>query len=316
LNSAGENEYNSNQLSPQALTAGNKLLQNVPNPFFGIITTGPLAAAQVPLSNLVAPFPQFLTLQTSYPTGGYSLYHAFQLKVEKRFGNGLSALLSFTGQKLIDNFSIISNVGNNTGGIQNIYDRNADRGISSNDISKHFSVGGVYNLPFGRGQKFGTNWNRAIDAMLGGWSINAIATGQTGFPLSPTTQNTSNSNSNVLRPNNNGHSAALSGPVSARLNGYLDASAFSQPLPFTFGNSPRTLPDVRAMGTENVDFSLFKNFHIVEALSAQFRAEAFNLLNQVVFGTPNMTLSSGQFGVITSQSNSPRQVQFALKLLF
>lgn len=316
LNSAGENEYNSNQLTPPALTAGNKLLQNVPNPFFGIITTGPLAAAQVPLSNLVAPFPQFLTLQTSYPTGGYSLYQAFQLKVEKRFGNGLSALLAFTGQKLIDNFSIISNVGNNTGGIQNIYDRNADRAISSNDISKHFSVGGVYNLPFGRGQKFGTNWNRAIDALLGGWSINAIATGQTGFPLSPTTQNTSNSNSNVLRPNNNGQSAALSGPVSARLNGYLNATVFSQPVPFTFGNSPRTLPDVRAMGIENLDFSLFKNFRIVESLSAQFRAEAFNLLDQVVFGTPNMTLSSGQFGVITAQSNSPRQLQFALKLLF
>jgi hypothetical protein len=61
---------------------------------------------------------------------------------------------------------------------------------------------------------------------------------------------------------------------------------------------------------------MFKNFRPLERLTAQFRAEAFNLLNQVVFGAPNMVLSSGQFGVISGQSNGPRQVQFALKLLF
>jgi hypothetical protein len=67
----------------------------------------------------LAPFPQYTGLNSSYPTGGYTLYHAIQLKIEKRFSHGLSVLLSFTGDKLIDDFSIVSNVGNNTGGIQN-----------------------------------------------------------------------------------------------------------------------------------------------------------------------------------------------------
>ena len=316
LNSAGENDFNLDQLTPQALALGTRIQGNVANPFYGLITTGPLATAQVPLSYLLAPFPQYTGIQASYITGGYTLYHAFQLKVEKRFSHGLSALLSFTGQKLIDNYSIISNVGNNTGGIQNIYDRSGDKSVSSNDISKHISIAGAYTLPFGRGREFGAHWNSAIDAALGGWAINAIAAAQTGFPLSPTTANTSNSGSVTLRPNNNGQSAALSGPVSLRLNGYLNGKVFSLPAPFTFGNTSRTLPDVRAPGTQNLDFSLFKTFRLRERLSLQLRAEAFNLLNQVVFGTPNMTVSAAAFGTITGQSNTARQLQFALKLLF
>jgi hypothetical protein len=91
---------------------------------------------------------------------------------------------------------------------------------------------------------------------------------------------------------------------------------FSQPAPFTFGNTGRTLPDVRAPSGENIDLSVFKSFRPIERLTAEFRAEAFNLLNQVVFGMPTTVLSSNQFGVISSQANSPRQIQFALKLLF
>jgi len=172
-------------------------------------------------------------------------------------------------------------------------------------------------MPFGRGKMFGKSWNRAMDAFPGGWQINAIAAYQTGFPLSVTSQNTcTNCGNNSWRPNNDGQSATLSGPVSSRLNGYFNAAVFSQPAPFTFGNTGRTLPDVRAPGQQNIVFSLFKQFQPVERLTVQLRAEAFNLLNQVVFGTPNTVLSSEQFGVITTQSNSPRTIQFGLKLLF
>ena len=237
--------------------------------------------------------------------------------MEKRLSHGLSTLLSFTGQKLIDDYGIIQNVGNNTGGIQNIYDDRAERGVSPNDISKRLVISGLYHLPFGRGQTFGANSNRVLDSLLGGWQVNAIATYQTGFPISVTTQNTcTNCGINTLRPNNNGHSAALSGPISGRLNGYLDASVFSQPAPFTLGNTGRTLPDVRAPSHQNIDFWLFQEFSVRERLTAQFRAEAFNLLNQVVFGMPNTVLTSGQFGAINSQANGPRSIQFGLKLLF
>ncbi|MBV9083119.1 MAG: TonB-dependent receptor [Acidobacteriaceae bacterium] len=316
LNKASEGDYNLNQLRPDTMALGAKLQLMVHNPFLGIITTGPESTAMIPMSYLVAPFPQFTGPEASFITGGYTIYHAFQLKVEKRFSSGLSFLLGFTGQKLIDNYAVIENLGNNTGGIQNIYNEAAERSVSPNDISRRLVISGIYQLPFGRARTFGANWSRALDALIGGWQVNGIATYQTGFPLSITTQNTCGCGSNTLRPNNDGHSAALSGPVSSRLNEYFNVSVFSQPAPFTFGNTGRTLPDVRAPGLQNIDLSLFKQFAPAERLTVQFRAEAFNLLNQVVFGSPNTVFSSGQAGVITAQANSPRTIQFGLKLLF
>jgi hypothetical protein len=316
LTLAGENDYNLDQLSPQALALGTGLQQSVPNPFYGFILTGPLSTQTVPRSYLLAPYPQYTGLQASYPTGGYGIYHSFQLKIARRFSHGLSLLLAFTGQKLIDDYAIISNVGNNTGGIQNIYNGRGERGVSSNDVSNRLVISGTYSLPFGRGRKFGGGWNKTVDLLLGGWQANGIATNQSGFPLSLTTQNTSNSGSNVLRPNNDGHDANLTGPISARLREYFNTAVFSQPAPFTFGNLTRTLPNVRAPGTQNINFSLFKNFHVTERLNLQVRAEAFNILNQVVFAAPNVVLTSGQIGVISGQANSPRDIQFGMKLLF
>ena len=316
LNESGENDWNLNQLSPTALALGTQIQSSVANPFYNIIKTGPESGATIPLSYLMGPFPQFLSPQGSYMTGGYSFYDAIQVKLEKRFSNGLSFIAAFTGQKLIDDYAIISNVGHNTGGIQNIYNPRGERGVSSNDISNRLVISGVYNLPFGRGQRFGRHWSKGVDAALGGWQLNAIDTNQSGFPLSITTQNTSDSGSNVLRPNNNGTDPNLSTPVSTRLNHYLNTSTFSQPAPFTFGNLTRTLPNVRAPYFQNIDFSLFKNFALTERFTLELRAEAYNILNQIVFSGPNTVLSSGQFGVITSQANTPREIQFALKLLF
>lgn len=316
LNKSGENDWNADQLTPAALALGSQLQQSVTNPFYGIITTGPEAGKTIARSYLEAPFPQFTAVDLSYLLGGYELYDSFQLKVNKRLSQGLNLLVSFTGQKQMDDYSGIENVGNITGGIQNIYNPNAEYAVSSNDISKSLVVSGVYALPFGRGQQFGTRWSRPVDVLLGGWQLNGIETAHTGFPLSVSTQNTANAGNNVLRPNLTGESPVVHGSVRSRLNGYLNEAAFSQPAPFTFGDAPRTLSNVRAPSYYDLDFSVFKNFHASDHVNVQFRAEAFNSLNQVVFGNPNLVLTSGQFGVITSQSNTPREIQFALKILF
>ncbi len=120
----------------------------------------------------------------------------------------------------------------------------------------------------------------------------------------------------MLRPNNDGQSAKLSGPVQDRFDKFFDTSVFSQPEPYAFGNTGRYLPDVRQPRVSNWDFSLFKNFKVMEKASLQFRAEFFNLTNTPNFGAPNMSFNSNQFGRITSQSNIPRQIQFGIKLLF
>ncbi|MGH9782936.1 MAG: hypothetical protein ACRD88_02020, partial [Terriglobia bacterium] len=91
---------------------------------------------------------------------------------------------------------------------------------------------------------------------------------------------------------------------------------YSQPAAFTFGNLARYLPDVRTDMVRNWDLSLFKQFAITERVRTQFRGEFFNAMNTPLFGSPNTTVNSAAFGVITSQANAPRQIQFGLKLLF
>ncbi|MGH9846947.1 MAG: TonB-dependent receptor domain-containing protein, partial [Blastocatellia bacterium] len=307
-----------NQLRPEHLALGAQLLQNVPNPFFGLITTGTLAAQTVQRRFLLRPFPQFDDISARAATGGVSGYHSFQLKAEKRLSRGLAFLLAYTNAKLIEDASSINAAGfGQTAARQNIYDRRAERAVSPNDISQRLVFSYIYELPFGRGRLLGQDWNRVADALLGGWQINGITTFQTGFPLSITAPNTCNCFNSTLRPNISG-SAELSGPVVERLSRYFDTSVFSQPAQYSFGNAPRTLPDVRRPGQRNWDFSLFKQFRARERWNVQFRAEAFNLFNTPQFGAPNQNFGNlGRgFGEITSQANSPRQMQFALKVLF
>jgi hypothetical protein len=307
------NGLNIDQLRPEQLSS--QLQQQVKNPFYGLITSGPLATATVPYSYLAAPYPQYTSVTVPFPSGATSIYHALQVKAEKRFGSGLSFLASYTAQKLIDTSSITAVVGGGSS-IQNIYDRKGERSVSSNDISQNLTFSYVYPLPVGKGRHFGKAWNRPLNSLLGNWQINGIATFAKGLPIVLTTQNSSGAGNAALRPNNNGQSAKLDTPVESRLNRYFDTSVFSQPAPFTFGNTGRALPDVRVPGAKNLDFSLFKNFPVVERISLQLRAEAFNLLNSPQFGRPNSGLNSNQFGMISSQANSPRQMQLALKLLF
>jgi len=119
----------------------------------------------------------------------------------------------------------------------------------------------------------------------------------------------------VVRPNNNGHSAKLDGPVQLRLSKYFDTSVFSIPPTFTFGNTQRTLPDVRSPGRRNYNLSVGKAFRVGESKSVNFRAEAYNVTNTPYFYGPAVSLGSANFGVISTASGD-RQMQLALKLLF
>jgi hypothetical protein len=306
-----------NQLPVSDLALGSQLLQNVNNPFYGLITgSSPLAGKQVQLRYLLAPYPQFTGVNWGYQPGASSAYHAVQVKVDKRFGNGLSLLLSFTGSKMMDDASSNNGNFNGSGTSQDAYNRKSDWSLSTIDVSKRLVVSGVYELPFGRKRHWGNNWNRATNLFLGGWQANGIFTAQTGTPLALSASNVANIFNPGERPNNNGQSAALSGSVQDRLNQYFNTSVFSQPANYTLGNVARTLPDVRSPGLAGIDFSLFKNFAITERWSLEFRAESFNLTNTPQFSPPNTTVTSTSFGVISSQLNTPRQNQFALKLLF
>lgn len=295
-----------NQLDPSYMSLGSQLNQQVDNPFYGIITTGALSTAKVTRAQLLRPYPQFTDIIPLYSTGASSNYHALQTTFSKRFSHGNQFEGSYTWAKAIQE------------GLShpNSYNLRMSRSLADYDIAHRFVVSYIYELPFGRGRHFGAGWNKAMDLMLGQWQFNGFTTYQTGTPLTISASNVAGLFNPRGLANNNGKSAVISGDVHDRLNRYFDTSVFSQPAAFTFGNTSVTSPDLRAPTVRNWDLSIFKDFVIREGLRLQFRTEAFNALNAVRFGSPDTSVTSSSFGVVSTQANSPRQLQFGLKILF
>jgi hypothetical protein len=310
---------NLNQLSPQNLKLGSALLNLVPNPFYGVVTTvgSPLLEPQVTEAQLLRPHPQFLDM-ISQPSWGSSSYNALQIRVQKQLSRGLIFLASYANSKWIDQSDGIPNGYGNETFSQNLYNLSADRALSSLDVSQRLVASWVYELPFGNGKAFGGTWPKWVDQVLGHWQWNGIITLETGFPITlSTANNTSNSYSQVLYPNENGDPALPGGrSTNDKLNEWFNTSVFSQPAPFTYGNAPRTLPNVRTDGARNLDLSAFKYFSVGERLKLQLRAEFINAFNTPRFDSPGTVLGTSTFGIVSDDVNNPRQIQMALKLFF
>ncbi|MEZ5402458.1 MAG: TonB-dependent receptor [Bryobacteraceae bacterium] len=306
LSRSGESGMELNQLDPQYLSLGSALNQRVPNPFFGIVNNGVHLSNTIARGQLLRPYPQFTNVQPLYDAGSNSIYHAWQNTFKRRFSHGFLFEGSYTWAKLID-----------TGDShQNTFDVAASRALASQDVAHRFVASFVYDLPIGSGRALNTGDSKVVNAVLAGWQVNGIATLQSGLPLALSASNTSGLFAARTQPNSNGTSGRKTGPVQDRLDAYFNPAVYSQPAPFTFGNLGRYLPDVRGNSVRNWDLSLFKEVSVKERARIQFRAEFFNAFNQVVFGNPNTTVTSNALGVITSQANSPRQIQFGLKLLW
>lgn len=308
-----------NQLPDSNLALGSQLLATVPNPFQGKVQiSGPLSGATVQKRYLLAPFPQFTAVNGYQDIGAISHYDSVQVRVEKRFSKDVTLLLAYTGSKSMDDYSISnSNFGSNgTYQDASIPLMQDSYSLSTFDISRNLVVSGVYSLPFGRHERFGANWNRLTDIFLGGYQINGIVTAHNGTPLAFSANNVANIFNPGERPNSNGQNASLGGSVESRLNKYFNTVDFSQPATYTFGNMSRTSGYLRNPGLKNLDVSITKQFAITERLRTELRGEAFNAFNTPAFSGPDTGVSDSTFGVITSQSNSPRQIQLALKILF
>jgi hypothetical protein len=295
-----------NQLDPKYMALGSQLNQTVDNPFYGIVDRGVLAAAKVSRAQLLRPYPQFTDVIPLYSTGASAVYHALQITFSKRFSRGLQFEGSYTWAKAIQ--EALSHVDS--------YNMRASRSLADYDIAHRFVVSYIYELPFGRGRRFGADWSRVFHALLGGWQVNGFTTCQSGTPLSISANNVAGLFNPRGLANNNGKSARLSGDIHDRLMRYFDTSVFSQPAAFTFGNTQPSSPDLRSPPVRNWDLSVFKEFSLRENMQLQFRTEAFNAFNTVRFGSPNTSVTSNQFGQISTQANSPRQIQFGLKLMF
>jgi hypothetical protein len=306
---------NINALNPSLLATVST--SSVANPFFGKGGAGVIAGSTVSAVQLALPFPTFSTINYQYNDQNYANYQSMVAKAQKRMKMGFTFLSTLTWSRNHDASS--GGAGNflnggNTGP-QNPYNMAAEYSLSNVDAPLRWSTAFTYELPFGRDKKMLTG--KAIDYLVGGWSINAVSVYQSGFPLQITQSTNNNSTFGYAsqRPSATGVSPETSGSLEDRLSSYINPAAFVSSPARTFGNLSRTL-DMRGPGQANWDASIFKNVRFTETFKGQFRAEVLNAFNTPMFAAPNTSFGSGSFGKITSQVNFSRMMQLGLRLYF
>ena len=240
-------------------------------------------------------------------TNGLSEYYAFQFTMEKRFSNGISAILGYVWSHDIDDVPLEFGGGPSGPVPQDPRNIRADRGNSDIDMRHRLTLSYLWELPFGKGKHF-LNHVGPADWVIGGWQTNGILTIQSGLPFSPVL-NTSTTNGTSSR-------ADVVGPITYphTLQQWFNPAAFGTPAPYTYGNAGRDI--LFGPGRFNWDMSLFKDFVIHEQTKFEFRAEAFNVFNHPQFNLPNASIGNPQAGQITSTVGNPRQLQMGLRFQF
>jgi len=310
--------FDFNQLDPKYFAIYGNLLTSpvssvINNPI--VVASGfrlPYASfpQNLTLSQALRPFPQYSGFGSVTTQNGHSTYNGLEVSFQKRYSKGLWLMSSYTFSK-----TLIST------GSQNVYSRATEKVISDINRPHVFTLGYVYDLPFGKGKSYGANMHPVLNAVAGNWIVSAVHRYQSGVAIGV-----------------GGCSQTMAGGGAARCNfvpgqelrnpawdptnplsPYLNKAAFVQPANFTFGDAPVRIPRLSQPNQLGEDIAASKNFIFgkSEKNSVEFRASAFNVGNRHLLGGLNTTITSAAYGTFSNpQSNLPRNLQFSLRVSF
>ncbi len=257
---------------------------------------------------LRAPYPYILPMPYMQNKGSAN-YNALQISAQLQSSHGLTGTFAYTWSKTID-----EGCGgyNNFCDVQNPYDIAADRSVTGTDEPNIFVASFLYQLPFGNGGIWRSS-SGFVNYVIGGWQINGIVSASSGTAYDVQTNDSSIANTNNLY---GAERADVVGDPHANTDSIhpINTAAFAIPAPFTFGNMPRN--SLRNPWSSNLDLSVFRSFSLPKNTRLEFRVEAFNALNQVIFGEPDNGLEDPNFGVVSATANTERQLQVAGKFYF
>ncbi len=279
----------------------------------------PQGAQYIPVTTRPNPY---LSAGFFWYTEGNSSYNALEVDLTRRLSKGLLFRANYTWSKNLDfNSGLTGAQAENQA--QMILNRNnlgLDWGPSALNITNQASASAHYDLPFGAGQHWLNSAGGVGSKLVSGWQLNTIVTLLSGFPFTPQVGSNRSGDGDTRNPDRPNVNPAFTGPVIVGSpNEWYNPNAFLLPAPGTYGNLGRGT--YTGPGLAEVDFSAFKDTHISERASLQFRAEFFNIGNRANFAYPNATVFSGtaysgSAGLITATATTSRQIQFGLKLIF
>jgi hypothetical protein len=302
----------------------------VTNPFQGIIGTFPYTVTGTSLGGsstveegaLLKHWPQYTSVSSFRKAGSASMYNGFTFRGDKNFSHGLTFTLAFTDGREYDNAaSPVNYLGYASQTYADQYNPKAEWAIGAQNVSYSIAGSFLYELPFGHGKPFLNSGG--ADKLINGWQISGIENWDTGTPIvlssvsNGTTTQADQSPFNQ-RPAWTGQSAKLQSPSYTAAHPWFNPNVFSVPISFAIGNAPRALSGVNNPSYQDLDFQLAKNtrWGATERYNVQFRLEMFNAFNHPSLGYPNTSLTSGQFGQITSYNGNARRIQVAAKVNF
>ena len=321
-----------NQLDPKYLSLGALLNRNINDPL--VVAAGfkpPYPGFNASLAQALRPFPQFPNMcpgGRNSDTRGTSTYDALTVKFDKRYSNGFYATVAYTWSDTLTNAP--NNFVNNAPMHRNAYDLSMSQARPSTYRPHVVASGFLYELPVGPGKRFLDN-SGVLAKVIGGWQLSGILRYQSGQTLGVSATQTNPSYSGGATAEGVGGSTAI--PQTAdivpgvamkletkdfnpRTDRYLNAAAFAQPTG-PFGSSMPTIDGLRGFASYNEDLALAKTFNMQGRSTLQIRLEVFNAFNRVQFGNPSTNIGNQEtFGRITSQANSPRNMQIALRMTF
>ena len=289
--------------SPTAVAAG------IQSPYPGFVGS---------VYQALKPWPQYQNLNVLSVPYGYSIYNAFTAQVDKRFTGGLFGRIAYTNSKLINSGAEDVLAGDDPG-IQNPL-RGAvdDRALSRDDVPQSLILAWSYELPFGKGKKF--NFTGAMNEIVGGWRVSATQRYDRGRPLSISMgcgELCTFLGSNLKRPNR-----VPGAPGYGKTSGvrpgeqYLLSSGWSDPGPLAFGNEPQNDPTIRSPHYFNEDFGIGKLIPITERVHGLFETNIGNVFNRHLWCNPDTNWSDSTFGQVSAQCDTPRSIQFGLRMEF
>ena len=335
LGGSADVAVNINQLDPKYMALGAALNTQLANPFFGNSSAGPFASsATLSRAQLLRPYPQFGNILARHVLEGKSRYNAAVVEWSKRPTHGWGGRVSYTYSQLKDNqigegnfysaggFNPLNNYNYIQG--STYYNPDADYANSLLDVPNRVIIAPVVELPFGKGKKWGANSGLA-EWIAGGWQLSAAINLQQGFPLSVQQSDNTGTFSGVQRPNIvPGVDLSTAGSFEDRLASadhptaaWLNPTAFTAAAPFTYGNAPRTITDLRSPNQYNVDGVFIKNFRF-GTKSAQVKIEMLNLFNRVQVRAlqSRNTFGNSNFGRTGVQAGFQRITQLMFRYSF
>jgi hypothetical protein len=316
--------------TPGASSGNCQLLNQVTNPFYGVIGPGTVysvasssltSSPTIAQAALLKHWPQYSSVSSFRKPGAASMYNAFILRLDKNFSHGLTFTFSLTDGREYDNAaSPVNYLGPASQTYADQYNPRAEWSIGAQNISYEIASSFLYRLPFGHGQPLLNHGGAVGDKIINGWQITGIENWSTGEPIVLSSVN--NGTTTQVDQNPFGQRPAWSGQT-ARLQSpshklWFNPNVFSMPANFAIGNAPRTLWGVNSPNYQDLDLALAKNtmWGQSERYNLQFRVEMFNAFNHGSLGTPNTSLTSGQFGTISGYEGSARRIQFVAKATF